>query len=276
MNQFGIEVFSEFGRYNYVKTESVLDYHTHVDSFEICYLIKGNQQYIVGELVYNIHGGDVFVTYPNEFHGTGKMPEQKGILYWMVIHAPVEGQDFLGLPHADATELYKNLLKIPSHQFKGNADCKRLLQRVLATYLSPRTALSRIQIKTDLISFLLHIIDCANKNSYRQYSPDIEEILSYINSNIMELFTLADLAEKTNLSVSHFKHKFKHEVGMPPAEYFMRKKIDKAKELIQKGDLLIKDIAYDLGFTSPSYFSTVFKQYAACSPLLYMEKKGRI
>lgn len=42
MKKHGIEVFDEFGRYNYVNTQTILPTHTHSDMIEICYLAKGS------------------------------------------------------------------------------------------------------------------------------------------------------------------------------------------------------------------------------------------
>ena len=83
MKKHGIEVFDEFGRYNYVNTQTILPTHTHSDMIEICYLAKGSQEYFVGNNTFRLYGGDIFIAFPNEIHGTGEVPEEKGVLYWM-------------------------------------------------------------------------------------------------------------------------------------------------------------------------------------------------
>ena len=74
----------QLGRYNYTSAKSGLREHKHRHAIEICFLVKGRQTYRVGGNFYSLSGGDVFVTFPNEGHSTGGMPEEKGILYWMV------------------------------------------------------------------------------------------------------------------------------------------------------------------------------------------------
>ena len=80
MHKLDIHVFEEFGRYNYSNAQSVLPLHVHDDAIEICYLSRGNQTYLVGDDVYQVRGGECFITYPNEIHGTGNLPEEKGVL----------------------------------------------------------------------------------------------------------------------------------------------------------------------------------------------------
>ena len=82
MHKLDIHVFEEFGRNNYSNAQSVLPLHVHDDATEICYLSRGNQTYLVGDDVYQVRGGECFITYPNEIHGTGNLPEEKGVLYW--------------------------------------------------------------------------------------------------------------------------------------------------------------------------------------------------
>ena len=133
--------------------------------------------------------------------------------------------------------------------------------------------MTKIELNNLLVSFLLHIIHSGEKKQTRVYSERITEIIQYIDDNLFDTLDLEDLADKCNLSVSRFKHLFKEETGIPPAEYIIRKKVEKAQELIEKQEQSIKDIAYDLGFSSPAYFSTVFKQYNGYSPTSLKVKK---
>lgn len=269
MKRHDIDVFNEFGRYNYVNAQTTLPTHTHPGMIEICYLAKGSQEYFVGEETFKLYGGDVFISFPDEVHGTGNVPEEKGALYWMVLKCPEKGLDYLGLRNSDAEELFSRLLQLPKRLFKGSSECERLLQRIVQIYFHTQGTLTRMELNNLLISFLLHVIHAGEKTHARIYSERITEIIHYINDNLFDILELDDLADKCNLSVSRFKHLFKEETGIPPAEYIIRQKVEKAQGLIEEQKLSIKNIAYDLGFSSPSYFSTVFKQYNGYSPTLH-------
>lgn len=266
MKRHGIDVFDEFGRYNYVNAQTTLPTHTHPGMIEICYLAKGSQEYFVGEDTFKLYGGDVFVSFPDEVHGTGNVPEEKGTLYWMVLKHPEKGKEYLGLNCSDAEELFNRLLQLPNRLFKGSIECERLLHRIIQTYFYSQDTLTKMELNNLLISFLLHVIRAGEKNQTRIYSERISEIIHYIDDNLFDILDLEDLADKCNLSVSRFKHLFKEETGIPPAEYIIRQKVEKAQVLIEEQKLSIKNIAYDLGFSSPAYFSTVFKQYNGYSP----------
>ena len=249
MKKHGIEVFDEFGRYNYVNTQTILPTHTHSDMIEICYLAKGSQEYFVGNNTFRLYGGDIFIAFPNEIHGTGEVPEEKGVLYWMVLKRPEEEKDYLGLNYPDAFELFSRLLQLPKRLFKGGSECERLLQKIIQIYFQNKDPLSKMELNNLLVSLLLHIIHAGEKSSGRAYSDRITKIIYYIDENLFEILDLEFLADKCNLSVSRFKHLFKEETGIPPSEYIIRKKIEKAHEMMEDSKFSIKDIAYDLVFS---------------------------
>lgn len=266
MSLHQIDVFDEFGYYNYNSVQPILPIHTHKDMVEICYLVKGKQKYFVGEDHFELSGGDLFVTLPYEVHGTGENPEEKGALYWMVLKRPQDGVDYLGLETREATELFSHLSTLPCRLFKGSSKCGDLLQEIVSAYQSERGLLTHITLNNLLVAFLLEVIRCSKDNRKRKCNYGISIILRYIEENLAEVNDLEVLADKCNMSLSHFKHLFKKETGIPPTEYINRKKIEKAEALLSSSDLSIKDIAYDLGFSSPAYFATVFKQYRGYSP----------
>lgn len=274
MKRHGIDIFDEFGRYNYINTQTILPTHIHPDMIEICYLAKGSQEYFVDDSFFRLYGGDVFIAFPNEIHGTGDVPEEKGVLYWMVLKRPEEGKDYLGLNFPDANELFSRLLQLPKRLFKGGSECERLLQKIICIYFQNKDSLTQMELNNLLVSFLLHIVHAGERTTNRTYSDRITQIIRYIEENLFEILDLEFLADKCNLSVSRFKHLFKEETGIPPSEYIIRRKMEKAQEMMEDSKFSIKDIAYDLGFSSPAYFSTVFKQYNGYSPTSY-KKKGK-
>lgn len=273
MNIHGIHIFDEFGYYNYTNAQPVLPIHVHKDMLEICYLSKGKQKYYVYNEIFEIQGGDLFITFPNELHGTGENPEEKGTLYWMVLKEPSFENNYLGLKNEEAKELYWHLQNLPCRFFKGSSKCESLLQEIMRIYFSDTNVMNRITLNNLLIAFFLEIIKCANANIINHvYNSEISSILIHIEKNLSEIRNLEELANKCNLSLSRFKHLFKKEVGIPPTEYINRKKVEKAELLLFNSNLSIKNIAYDLGFSSPAYFTTVFKQYKGYPPTMNRKK----
>lgn len=275
MEAHGIDVFAEFGYYNYTSVQPYLPVHNHGDALEICYLARGRQNYSVGNEDFEVRGGDIFVAYPGESHGSGTSPEEKGALYWLVLRRPAGEAGYLGLGGEESVELFRCLESLPCRLFRGSVSCRELLQEIVRRYFSEDTLMTRIILENLLVSFLLEVIRCSGDRGRRCCSRGIESVLEHIEENLDEPCSLEALAERCNLSLSRFKHLFKEETGISPMEYVNRRKIDKAVSMLTDSGMSVKDIAYSLGFSSPSYFSTVFRQYKGYAPAMHRRLSGK-
>src|ERR1700677_4343333 len=74
-----------FGRYQYAASISGLRPHSHRHAIEICFLERGEQTYRVGGLLHRLRGNDQFFTLPGELHDTANLPQERGILYWLIL-----------------------------------------------------------------------------------------------------------------------------------------------------------------------------------------------
>lgn len=271
LSPYNINIFGEIGCYHYDNVQPLLEEHIHHGMVEFCFLLKGCQAYCVGGKYYHLSGGDIFFTKPDEPHGTGIFPEEKGgLLYWMIIKSPESVQDYLGLEKHEALLIFEQLCSLPHRHFQSSPLVERLLKRVFEL-ASQNTQFTAIEIRSSIILLFLELIRLGNCSDAKEYSISICKVIDYIDKHFKERIDLEHLANMMNLSLSRFKHRFKDEVGMPPGEFIMRCRIKYSENLLLK-NMCIKDIAYDLGFSSPTHFSNVFKQYKGYSPIVFREK----
>ncbi len=91
--------------------------------------------------------------------------------------------------------------------------------------------------------------------------------LRLIDKNIdREDFGVNDLAEELHVSSSYFSRLFKKNMEMTCIEYITRKRIEKAKELLEHTDIKHQDIAQAVGYANVHYFSMQFKKYTGETP----------
>lgn len=270
----GLKNVVVLGHYSYKETKKQLKMHQHIDMLEICYLDTGTQNYKVGNKIYPLKGGDILITPPNVVHGTSDYPEEKGSLFWMIIKVPSSPFKLLNLNTLDSSNLIERLLSLETIHFKGSNDMKKLLTEIFTTYNKKDDPLRKIVISNNILSFILMVIKCGEKNSNNIISSDMLYCCKYIEDNVFNNIYIDKLAKIVNLSESRFKHKFKEEVGTPPNEFILKTKINKAKELISKNQASVTNIAYDLGFSTPSYFSTVFKKYQGVTPSKFLHSSS--
>ena len=95
----------------------------------------------------------------------------------------------------------------------------------------------------------------------------IEKVLNYINDNIGNPdLNVELLAAQLNLSRSQFYRKIKALTNQTANEFLRNIRLQKAKQIIEKGNTNISEVCYKVGFSSPSYFSKCFKSYFGLLP----------
>ena len=257
------------GHYSYKEAKEKLEMHQHTNMLEICFLDSGSQYYFVGEELYLLKGGDLLITPPNILHGTSSFPEEKGSLFWLIIKVPEVPFRILNLNETESKQLIDSILGLENRHFKGGGNVRKLLYAILKSHSQQNDKLRKVKIQNDLLSFLLTVISTGEKYQDKGVSHDIQICCDFIKSNICEKLYIKELATKVRLSESRFKHKFKEEVGLPPNEYIIKQKINIAKDILIRENISITNLAYDLGFSNSSYFSSVFKKYTGVSPVFF-------
>jgi len=97
-------------------------------------------------------------------------------------------------------------------------------------------------------------------------SSVIDNIIRYIDRNIHEEVTLQTVSEKFSVNPSYLSRVFKAATGEGFVRYVTGRKIDKAKELLERGVMDLADIAHGLGFSDQQYFSRVYKKTTGFTP----------
>lgn len=255
------------GKYHYTRARKHLDAHAHRHMMEICFCSKGEQRYEVNGNYYKLRGGDFFVTYPGEWHGTGIYGEEKGELYWMIIRlSPKKNGGFLHFDAELSKQWTKALLQLQRH-FRGNKQVKPKLEKIFRLFGS-RSA-DDIFLRHAVADFLMEAIDCSRRNQPIKSTGRIEKVHRFIDDHMDEPVSLPQLAELSGLSLSRFKTWFREETGSTPLDYVMRKKIDFAAKQLLRTRGPVSDVAYDTGFQSSQYFTTVFRKFTGMTPAAY-------
>lgn len=85
---------------------------------------------------------------------------------------------------------------------------------------------------------------------------------------------LDELAERLHLSVSSLAHRFPRETGMTVVERIRWLRVREARRLLARRGASVKRVAEQLGFSSPFYFSKVFREVTGVPPRAILERAG--
>ncbi len=94
----------------------------------------------------------------------------------------------------------------------------------------------------------------------------LNRVLQYVDENLDAKVTLQHLAAVAGLSRMHFAAQFRAAVGLRPHEYLLKRRIERAQELLRQADISLVDIALTVGFQTQAHFTTVFKRFAGDTP----------
>lgn len=94
----------------------------------------------------------------------------------------------------------------------------------------------------------------------------LKRVTAYIDKHLDEAISLADLAQTAGLSRKYFAVRFRAATGLRPHDYILRRRIERAKELLLQNEQSLVDIALHVGFQTQAHFTTVFKRLEGTTP----------
>ncbi|MFC0272322.1 response regulator [Metabacillus herbersteinensis] len=97
----------------------------------------------------------------------------------------------------------------------------------------------------------------------------ITKAKTYIHEHYIQSLSLEEVAAHIGLTPTYFTKIFKEQTKLTFIDYVTTYRIERAKELLNTTNLSLKEIAFDVGYKDPNYFSRVFKKIAKCSPKKY-------
>ncbi|RBN50460.1 substrate-binding domain-containing protein [Flavobacterium psychrolimnae] len=104
-------------------------------------------------------------------------------------------------------------------------------------------------------------------NQEQSFITKMNDIIKFNVEN--PKFSVEDLADKLSISRVQLYRKVKAIIGINISDHINNVKLEKAAELLKSNEMNISEIAYSLGFSSPNYFSTAFKNKFGISPKEY-------
>jgi AraC family transcriptional regulator len=94
----------------------------------------------------------------------------------------------------------------------------------------------------------------------------VRKVFDYIEDNLTGSISLDDLASVVGLSVSHFKVLFREATGLSPHQYLIRRRVERARNLLGESELSISQIAVKTGFAHQSHLAHHMHRLLGVSP----------
>lgn len=125
--------------------------------------------------------------------------------------------------------------------------------------------------KLNILSLYLEAI---KENSRENQSENrISRAIEFIKRNYKRNFTCREVAEHAQISESHLRALFRHQIGMSIIDYRESLRTEEAKKMISTSLFTLKEIAFELGYNDVYHFTKAFKSVCKITPGIYAKKQ---
>jgi AraC-like DNA-binding protein len=242
-------------RYHYCEREEGAPEHI----LALC--LSGNGWFRVGDTEDTLHPYEAMLLPRNVYHVYGAAETEPWSLHW--VHFVGSSGDYY------MRQLPKDKFKLPVDPDTA-AHMSRLFVEAYEAFASA-FVVERMIYASQALHHLLALLFFNN----RAFSPalqnglrSIDASLAFLQQNIHRALTLTEMAEQAQMSKSHFSRLFKEQTGYSPVDYFIHLKMQHACMLLTQR-IHVREIANQLGYDDPYYFSHSFKKVVGHSPANY-------
>jgi AraC-like DNA-binding protein len=224
-----------------------------LNEYQLLYITEGEGVFrSTHQREVHIKEGDLFLLFPGEWHSYHPLPDQGWKSYWIGFR----GQNMDDRVAAGFLSTNK-----PIYHVGFSSEIVRLYKSAYDTAIA-EAAYSQ-QLLAGIVNHLIGIMYSLERNIELNKNKGHVDMVNRARLRIREALesplTIQQIAEELGVSYSNFRKLFKEYTGLSPATYQQDLKLQRAKELLSTTDMSIKEIAYQLNFDSPDYFSAKFK-----------------
>ncbi|MDE6961453.1 MAG: AraC family transcriptional regulator [Lachnospiraceae bacterium] len=255
-------------------------WHWHPE-IELTLVSEGDMVYQVNDSLYHLKTGEGLFCNTNVLH-SGHRHQSLDCSYLSVTFHP---RLLYGYSSSVMQDKYMNhILKNPSlasvHFSSKEKWHKKVIRQVekirLLDQERPDSWELRIQISLLKIWRVLFEHVEIKENHYAENGRDTErirKIMEYIQQHYQEKITLENLADQIHLCKSESCRLFKRYMNVSMFDYLLDYRVERSLELLRQSTLDVTQIAGQVGFLSPGYYSRIFKRKMGCTPLEYRKSR---
>ncbi len=256
------------------KEEKSMAMHIH-DCYEIYYSISGGKQILISNKFYDINPRDLFVINEFESHYISKL--DKIVHERIVISIHPEFLKSISTKNTKLDYCFTNRDKNFNHKIsldkEGQSRFLYFINKILTAEVFGSDIIEYsafLELMTNLNrQYIFNSTPDIHHHNYK-YNEQVEEIISYINSNITNDITIEYLANHFYLSKSYICRIFKAATGTTINKYISARRITIAKSLLSDG-FIVNDVCEKCGFNDYSNFLKAFKKAVGISPKKYSQ-----
>lgn len=224
-----------------------------LNEYQLLYIVEGAGVFHSDHVAEKqLREGDLFLLFPGEWHSYHPLPGRGWKSYWI---------GFAGRNMDDRVRAGFLSPEKPVYHVGYSSGIVSLYKA--ARRAADDEAAYTQQLLAGIVNNLIGLMYSLERNlqlSRNQSHVDmVQRAQARIRESLESSLTIQQVAEELGVSYSNFRKLFKEFTGLSPASYQQELRLMRAKELLSTTEMSIKEIAYQLNFESPDYFSAKFK-----------------
>lgn len=227
--------------------------------YSLVYITQGKGVFRVrGSRPLEVIAGDVLLIQPGDWHDYAPAPETGWKEYWMMFNGRQAGKliSQIELPR-----------RTPMMHFGLDESLHHLFTQMLdvAADMPPFADLIHTGLVLQMAALIQSRLQLQREQGERDESF-VQQAKQRLSEAGAEPVNMKALARSLGVSYPHFRRVFKTSTGLPPQQYLLNLRINRAKQLMEEPGLKLSDVARRAGFEDPYYFSRLFKQKTGITP----------
>ncbi|NQU11789.1 helix-turn-helix transcriptional regulator [bacterium] len=246
--------------------------HEDENGYLLHYVRRGSLEHLIrGRRQVAIRGDAVLMDLDGrvEYRTSGREPVD---LYWVTFSGP------------DLAWWFQELRAGSAPLFRGidgrsvDSLFRQLIQRVSRPQSGREARVSGLLVC--LLAELMVVRDRGTAGSFlvqqtRLLSEPIRAVLDQMALGYDHAVAIKEYAVGVGLRSSHLVERFHHEVGITPAAWLARYRIDQAQQLLERSQRPIGEIGRLVGLPAPNHFARLFRRITGLTPRQFRQRRGR-
>lgn len=236
--------------------------------YMILYMLRGTILVTDGNGSYPLHAEDMITFSPMHIHTVTTTEHATAAII-------LTNADFLyaampELPRYDI-EMYSG--NLPEEEQKLLLPLRRRMANLFQTYYRQKNT-SSLELSGQMLTlydiiFRLFGREKQKQNASEQQLQQLQGLLRYAKEHFRDAISLESAADTLHISVSWLTRYFTAHMGIPFMQYVIQLRLQAAADALRTTNKSVTEIAYDVGFSSPSALIARFRQQYHCTPKSY-------
>ncbi len=243
------------------------DLYCYHDFYELEYFEKGQGVHYINGVPYPVKKGYAYLLFPGDVHHINLDEDVEFELYNLKLDIDVPNKKIVR-----ELQEFKRPLCVYTNETDGEIIKNEFLFLINVIQNKTYNAYMEENISERVLNVFLCALEKGAKAGAETPNEQIWQVIKYIENNFSKDINLSDISKLMGLSENYICFYFKKHVGMSFVKYMNKTRLFYAANLLNETNMSIKEIAFEVGFHSPEYFTRIFCSVFGKTPKEYRKE----